>query len=234
MELLSQLASDTDARAAFAALHAFPNIHNAKASGMLPWSDTLFRVSIFGLPIITDEVIPSLNNAVNDVLNATDVQSMRKLGEHFRAMLDEAKLQKVEEFSDLMKVWRSGGGMSEKEHRQIFAHSIARSAKAEVANADVDFIVGKLNALYLFDKNKITRAAKDKNYNPQKWANDLYDAEFLVYLADPGLHFLTSDKGFRKTEGAAQYPRINIVHPNALLDLATATATLQKIIEQWS
>ena len=201
---------------------------------MLPWSDTLFRVSIFGLPIIADEVIPSLNHAVKDVLNATDAQSVRKLGEHFRKMLGEAKHQKVQEFSDLMKAWRSEGGTSEKVHRQIFAHSIARSAKVDIANADVDYIVEKLNALYLFESNKITRAAKDKNYKPEKHANDLYDAELLIYLADPRLHFLTSDKGFRKAEKATQYARINIVHPNDLLSATSATASLQKIVKQWS
>lgn len=230
MELLSQLALETDAEAAFAAIRAFPNIHNAKASGMLPWSDTLFRVSVFGLPLIPDEVIPSLNGAVNDVLDAKNVQSVRKMGERFREMLDHAKQQKVQEFSDWVSKWRSDGPMSEEDHRRIFAASIADSAKADPATANIDYIVGKLDALYLFDNTKIKRAAKDKNYKAERHANDLYDAEFLAYLADPRLHFLTSDKGFRKVEKSTQYMRIHLVHPNSLSDATSATIALQKIL----
>ena len=49
MELVSQLGT-AGAADAFAAVQAFPRVHNPAASGMLPWSDDLFRISIFGLP----------------------------------------------------------------------------------------------------------------------------------------------------------------------------------------
>jgi hypothetical protein len=230
MELLSQLALEKDAEAAFSTLRAFPNIHNGKASGMLPWSDTAFRVSVFDLPPIADEVIPSLNSAVNDVLDAKNARSVHKLGTRFRQMLDHAKQQKVEDFSNWMKAWRSEGPLSEADHRRAFADSIARSAKVDSAATDADYIVERLNALYLFDNIKIKRAASDKNYNPEKHANDIYDAEFLVYLADPGLHFLTSDKGFRKAEGAIQYRRIHIVRPERLTDASSAIESLRGIL----
>jgi hypothetical protein len=232
MELLSQLALDTDAEAAFATLRAFPNIHNHEASGMLPWSDTLFRVSLFGLPITQDEVVTSLNSAVNDVLDARDARSVHELGTRFRQMLDHAKQQKVEDFSNWMRAWRAEGSLSEASHRKIFADSIALSAKIDPADTSAEYVVEKLNALYQFDNTKIKRADKDKKYKPERHANDIYDAEFLVYLADPGLHFLTSDKGFRKAEGSTQYSRIHIVRPESLTDVTSAIEVLREILKQ--
>jgi hypothetical protein len=46
MELISQLGTD-GADEAFAAVQALPRVHNPEATGMLPWSDDLFRMSLF-------------------------------------------------------------------------------------------------------------------------------------------------------------------------------------------
>ena len=62
MELLSQLGTG-GAKEAFAAIHALPRVHSAAATGVLPWSDDLFRVSIFNLPPGEDTITPALKNA---------------------------------------------------------------------------------------------------------------------------------------------------------------------------
>lgn len=48
MELISQLGTE-GAEEAFAAVQALPRVHNAKATGMLPWSDDLFSDDSFQL-----------------------------------------------------------------------------------------------------------------------------------------------------------------------------------------
>ncbi len=69
MELLSQLGTD-GAEEAFAAVQALPRVHNPAATGMLPWSDDLFRISVFNLAPGTDTITPALNNAVRNALRA--------------------------------------------------------------------------------------------------------------------------------------------------------------------
>src|ERR1017187_7369097 len=63
MELISQLGT-AGAEEAYKAVHALPRVHNARATGMLPWSDDLFRMSLFNLPPGEDTITPALNNAV--------------------------------------------------------------------------------------------------------------------------------------------------------------------------
>jgi hypothetical protein len=183
MELLSQLGT-SDAAGAFAALQAFPRVHNAEASGMLPWSDDVFRICLFNLPPEEDVITPSLNNAVVRVLNAFKSEDLKEDGEELRKLMDTAKEQTAKQFSEVINGWRSGGPLSKEEHETIFARSIARRAGTDEAAVDVDFVLKHLNALYVFEKTKLEVGAQNCQYNVDKHSNDVYDAELLVYLAD--------------------------------------------------
>jgi hypothetical protein len=160
MELLSQLGTDGAAEA-FAAVQAFPRFQNAKATGMLPWSDDLFRICLFRESAGKDVVTPALNNAVTRVLNTPAVEDIRIDGQELRNLMDTGKDQTAKQLSEVLKAWRSEGALPEEDHRVIFARSIARQAGVDEAKVDVTFVVNSLHALYVFEKTKIATAAEN-------------------------------------------------------------------------
>lgn len=229
LELLSQLGTESAAHA-FAALQAFPRIHNPKASGMLPWSDDLFRMAIFGIPPGKDVVTPALNNAVIKALNVDKPEELQQEARELRDLMDASKEQAAHQFNDVLNGWKSEGLLPEDEHRAIFARSIARRAGRDETTVDVDFVVSHLNALYVFESTKMQVAARSRQYNVHKHSNDVYDAELLIYLADPTLHLLTSDRGFRRVQGSSQADRVHIVPNKQLRDPLAAEQIIRDIL----
>lgn len=230
LELLSQLGT-ADAESAFAAIQALPRVHNPAACGMLPWSDDFFRMCLFKLPPSQDSVTQSINNAVNNVLNATNAADLATDGAEMRALLDKGKNEAVGNFTDLSASAKAEGILDPAEDRRIFAQSITRRAGVEPASVDVDFVLTHLDAHYRFEQQRINAAVDNPEYNVRKRANDVYDAELLIYLADPSLHLLTCDAGFKRASGSSQANRIHIVPADALRAPDTAITTLEKIVE---
>ena len=230
MELISQLGTE-GAEEAFAAVRALPRVHNAGATGMLPWSDDLFRMSLFNLPPGEDTITPALNNAVINILNAAKAEDLKDDGKEMRALLDEGKDEAAKNFSAVLNSWRSEGQLAEADHRAIFARSIARRAGFDEAKVDVDFVVKSLNALYVFENHRMQVGAQNHDYNVDKHSNDVYDAELLIYLADPTLHLLTSDKGFCRVEKSSQANRVHIADAACLKNPECAANTVRSIVE---
>jgi len=230
MELISQLGTE-GAEEAFAAVQALPRVHNAGATGMLPWSDDLFRICLFNLPPGKDTITPALNNAVINILNAASAEDLSDDGKELRSLLDAGKNEAAKNFSAVLNSWRSEGGLAEEDHRAVFARSIARRAGFEEAKVDVDFVVKNLNALYVFEKHRMEVGAQNHDYNVDKHCNDVYDAELLIYLADSTLHLLTSDKGFRRVEKSSQANRVHLADAACLKDPDCATKTIRSIVE---
>jgi hypothetical protein len=230
MELISQLGTE-GAQEAFAAVQALPRVYNAQATGMLPWADNLFRMSLFGLPPCEDTMTPALNNAVINVLNAAKAEDLSDVGKEMRALLDEERYKEAKNFSALINSWRSEGPLLEAERKEIFARSIARQAGFDEAKVDVDSVVKSLNAYYVFDNHRMQVGTQNQDYNVDKHSNDVYDAELLIYLADPTLHLLTSDKGFRRVEKSSQASRVHIADAACLKNSECATKTIRSIVE---
>lgn len=230
MELLSQLGTN-GAEEAFASVQALPHVQNSAATGVLPWRDDFFRMSIFKLPPGQDTITPALNNAVINVLNASSVKDLHDEGKEMRALLDTEKNKSAKEFSDVLNGCRSEGPLAEAEHKAIFARSIAPQAHVDENKVDIDFVTKSLDAHFIFEKSRMSVGAQSYNYNVGKHSNDIYDAELLIYLADPTLHFLTSDTGFRRIQGSSQANRVHIVDPACLKDPECATKTLHSIIQ---
>jgi hypothetical protein len=230
MELISQLGT-AGAADAFAAVQAFPRVHNSAASGMLPWSDDLFRISIFGLPPDENVMMPALNNAINNILNSKCPEDLFDDGAEIRALLVSAKEEAAKQFADVLDEWRSAGALEEAEHRRIFAQSIARRAGFDEDKVDVDAVLSALNALYMFEKTRMTVGASEPEYNVLTHKNDVFDAEMLIYLADPTLHLLTSDAGFNRTERSFQGNRVHVVPANCLRNAKCAEETIRRIVK---
>jgi hypothetical protein len=230
MELASQLGTK-DAEEAFTAVHALPRVHNAKACGMLPWSDHFFRMCLFNLPPGEDTITMALNNAIVRILNTAKAEELREEGKEMRLLLDACKGEAAKNFSALLESWRSEGSVSEEEHRAIFSRSIAHRAKVDETKVDVDLVVNSLHALYVFENHRMQIGARNHNYNVDKHSNDAYDAELLIYLADPRMHLLTCDTGFRRVEKSSQANRVHIAEVACLRDAKCATETIRRIVE---
>jgi len=228
MELLSQLGTPGAAEAC-AAIHALPHVHNPERTGLLPWSDDLFRIAVFNLPPGEDTITPALNNAVVNVLNAATPEELHEDGEAMRTLLDQAKDEAANNFSALLNDWRSEGPLDEAQHRAIFARSIARRAGVDETHVAVDSVVRSLEAHYVFESQRMQIAARSRDYNVGKHSNDVYDAELLIYLAAPDLHLLTSDKGFARFTGSSQFSRVHIVEAACLQNPETASRVLRNI-----
>jgi len=229
MELISQIGTD-GADEAFAAVHALPRVHNPSGTGMLPWPDDFFRISLFNLPPGKDTITPALNNAVVNVLNSTAAGDVAGDAREMRALLDGAKDEATKNFSAVLSAWRSEGPLREVEDTAIFARSIARQAGFDEAKVDADLVAKKLDAYYLFEKGRMRIGAQNIDYNVGKHSNDVWDAEQLIYLADPTLHFLTSDKGFRRIEKSHQAKRVHVAEARCLKEAACATSLLRDIV----
>lgn len=188
-------------------------------------------MTLFNLPPGEDTITPALNNAVINILNAAKVEDLRDDGKEMRALLDEAKGETAKNFSAVLNSWRSEGPLSETEHKAIFARSCARRAGFDETRVDVESVVKSLNALYVFEKHRMQVGAQNHDYNVDKHSNDVYDAELLIYLADPTLHLLTSDKGFCRIEKSSQADRVHIADPACLKNPECATNTIRRIVE---
>jgi hypothetical protein len=92
-------------------------------------------------------------------------------------------------------------------------------------------MVSTLSAYHEYEKTKLEIAVKSKGYNPEKHRNDLLDAEQLIYLSDPSLHFLTCDGGFQNfVKELPQAKRIITVEPAALADAGKTETMLRGIV----
>jgi hypothetical protein len=101
MELISQLGTE-GAEEAFAAIQVLPRVHNGGATGMLPWSDDLFRICLFRLPPGKDTVTPAMNNAVINILNAAKAEDLSDDGKELRALLAAGKDESAKNFAALL------------------------------------------------------------------------------------------------------------------------------------
>ena len=230
LELLSQLGTE-GADSAFAAVQALPRVHNPAACGVLPWTDDFFRMCLFKIAPGQDIITQSINNAVNRVLSAGNATELKAEGEEMRTLLDKGKNEAADNFTALRASVNVEGRIDPAEDRRIFAQSIARRAGVEPESVDVDFVLTHLDAHYRFEQQRINAAIDNPEYNVTKRANDVYDSELLIYLADPSLHLLTSDTGFRRSNDSSQANRIHIVPADALRDPEAAIAILQAIVE---
>jgi len=172
-----------------------------------------------------------LNRAVIRVLNATSAAELKAEGEEMRTLLDHGKAEAATNLSSLLDSSRAEGLISEEEHNKIFARSIAQRADVDPDKIGVDHIIKSLDAHFRFEKQRIQAGTENPEYAVKRRANDVYDAELLIYLADPSLHLLTCDTGFRRARGSTQADRIHIVPSDSLRDSDRATAVLLEIAE---
>jgi hypothetical protein len=231
LEVLSELATN-DADEAFRTIRTFPNIFDTDRLPLLPWEDDVFRTLIFNLPQQPQSQLPELlGNATRRVFHSSSPADVEKEAQQLRDMMDRAKYESTEDFAKLLDSWRANGGVTDLEHRRIFATSIANRAGVPQEGVDVNHVISKLDVLWAYEYQRVTNAAAEKDYNPHRHENDFYDAQQLIYLAQPDIHFLTCDRGFRKSADALQYKRVHWEPTHVLENAEQATRSIRKIIE---
>ena len=99
----------------------------------------------------------------------------------------------------------------------------SRFLAADVAEA--------LSAYHEFERQRLLVAAQDPMYNFEKSANDILDAQQLVYLADSRLSFLTGDRGYlRRIKKSQQKTRIHLLGRRPLNTADDVDAVLRAIL----
>lgn len=229
LELLSQLATKggTDA---LSAVQAVVNVYNPSHAGLLPWPKDAFREAVFGVPATPDALTDAITKAVNRCLVATTPQELHNESSRLQDLLTKAKHETAAAFEDFLKAFKGNGPLGDDAHRSIFARSIAVRAEVPTQGVDVDKVIERLNALYVYGVDQLNTAAAAHNYNVKKHDNDFLDAEQLAYSAYPALNLLTCDKGFKRAAASPQFTRIHIVSEECLTGHARASARIRTIL----
>jgi hypothetical protein len=113
--------------------------------------------------------------------------------------------------------------------------AIASGLRTQVAASDeipYDAIAGFLPAYFEYHTDLIARAISNDEFNffSRKHLNDHFDAEQLVFLADPSLHFFTADQGYLCA--ARVEPRVHILEARLVEDSAIAPNLMTAEIRQ--
>jgi hypothetical protein len=193
---------------------------------LLPWPSDLFR-ALFNLPTDKNTIAPTLTNLVLNIWNAAKAEDLNDEGKEARAMWDSLKDKLADDFATAVDA--SGS----EEPKKALRREIADLAHVGEINMSDDLLVQSFNAYYVFKNHLIHAALQDHKYkcNFKRRSNDLIDALSLFYLADPRLHLLTSDTGFRHVEGSSQANRVRRAVPACIKDPECATRKLRDILE---
>jgi hypothetical protein len=197
-------------------IRAIRNWVHPEGTKMLPWTNAALAVAM-GLPLPPDTHFEALANASQICLNATEVTQVRNSAALLKDGLDELKDKVAIQFTLLVDSYRRTP-MADSDFEVVFAAGI-RQRVSETPVLPICELLKSLGAYYEFERDKLRIAAGNVNYRPERHANDLLDAEQLVYLADSRLCFLTCDGGYRKR--VTRGPQRDRIHVRRIADFAT-------------
>lgn len=225
IETLSQL-TIRNADEILASIHSMRTWLPDRA-GVLDWPDTFIASAVFGNRL-DDGFFERISNAVNACFVAESAEALREPAVALKGLLDKAKARQAEVSQQFLEKYRKNP-VGPDELRTAFAHGVANRVRVKPGQKPEREVVGALSAYFEYQNRILSKATANKNYNFLKHQNDALDAEQLVYLADPGLHFLTGDTGFQEVKESEQRARIHIVEPGQLNDPTEATNLLTQL-----
>ena len=229
LELLGRLAVADAKEETFTAVHTILKVFNPTKISILPWVDEAIRVCVFDLPQAPSEIISLLADVTHDVLRANSLDALNHKWDplELRRHVEDAKNDAATRYSELLDSFRRG------EHKEAFANRIALRAGFSLECMKVDEVTSRLCALWMYLSAKLDKDAANKNFNPfsRVHKNDAFDAEQLVYLANPDYHFLTSDrKGFKHLAGTKQNSRIHFEPLETFKNPIEAAKLIRRIV----
>ena len=225
IEVLSQLTVQ-QAEKVLESLHTMRTWLPERA-GLLDWPDTFIAMAVFAIRL-DDGFFDRMQKALNICLVSDSVDALREDAQRLKQLVDQVKDGKAKERQQFLEKYRTRT-FSLSELKAAFAQVATARAHAKPGQRSEEEIVGALSAHFEYENRILWKAAANKGYNFLSHKNDILDSEQLVYLADPKLHFLTCDTGFRSVEDSEQKARIHVVKPDELTDAEKATAVLTRL-----
>jgi hypothetical protein len=209
--------------------HAVRNWTNPDRTGLLPWPDDTLSQIWFEKPNPDDEFTKRIERAFNVCLAVESVEPLHEEASKLKDVMDRGKEETAQNFKRLLEFARRTP-LSDQEFSNAWFRGIANRVKADPNSRVVSEIVSKLSAYHEFEHSKLKIATRNKRYNVEKHINDLFDAEQLIYLADPTLRFLTCDRGIRNlVKGSPQAERIITASPHLLRNPANVERLLRQL-----
>lgn len=207
-------------------IKSLPNWLSTKARH-LPWMSDAIGWIALGVPLPKDDDFTrGLEENIHDLLNY-ELDDVLAAAKSIRDQLDKIKTEYAGHFKDTVDYSRTHPLT---EFDEIWATGIRNRIDVKKAPSTVQ-IVADLSAYHEFEFSKLQVALANKDYNIEKHRNDLFDAEQLVYMKDPALHFLTADRGYlRKVVKSPFRDRIHEVPGKLLADPDKLETVLRQIV----
>ena len=227
MEVLSHLAREWGA-----SVHKqLRGLHNWVVTGhalVLPWMESAISQIGFGIVQEDEEYTKNLQADLHACVSS-QLSELRDVAKARDSQLLQVKQTYAKYFQDTVDYFRSTG-LTEEVFTVVWLKGLTRRAGLKSATRPVAQVVAALSALHEFEYNKLIMALGDRRYNAQKHRNDLFDAEQLIYLGNPSLHFLTVDRGYLpKITKSPQRKRVHEVPVTLLADARRAEILLRQI-----
>jgi hypothetical protein len=197
---------------------------------LLAWpADALYGLW-FGKAAADDGFTARMQKAFNVCLASESAKALQDEAGKLKDVMDGMKKKTAEDFARLMEAAKKEPLEGDK-FSDAWFRGIASRIKADPSSKAMKEMVSTLSAYHEYEETKLRVALNSKGYNAEKHANDLLDAEQLIYLSDPSLHFLTCDGGFQDlVKNSPQVKRIVTVKPAELADAGRVEGVLRGIV----
>ncbi len=236
LELVSQIAAYPDE--ALSAIHALGSWVDIKHAELLGWTDPFIAHWVFSKEI-ADEVSEGLKRVLITCFESEKASDkLRKDAAALSRFLEKSKCRKATLFEKAARGIRKTPKVNSKDNLRAGAQlAIASGLRSRAAASDEipdAGIADCLPAYFTYHTDLIERTIPSSVFNffSRRHLNDHFDAEQLVFLADPHLHYFTADTGYGSAAKAE--PRVHILPATQVQDPAIApklmTAEIQKTV----
>jgi len=194
---------------------------------VLPWMDAAVSHIGFDMPLEDDyakTLQADLNACVSSELSGLLVVAKARDDE-----LQQIKHTYAQHFQTTVDFFRKNP-LTEDTFTEMWFTGLANRVGVGTDTKTSKQVAAVFSALHELEYNKLKVAVANKSYNAAKHKNDLFDAEQLVYLGDPALHFLTIDGGYlSRVLKSAQRQQIHEVSSTLLADAGRTEDLLKQI-----
>jgi hypothetical protein len=209
-------------------IKGLPNWVNKDHAVLLPWMNDAVARIVFGIPLREDGFTKAMEEDLNVLLNS-ELAEVFDVAKSRRDEYDRVKTEYAGYFKDTVEFFRTTT-LSEEKFTEVWLNGIKRRLHLESNTTPARKVLDALSAYHEFELNRLKLALTNKDYNFDRNRNDLFDAEQLVYLKDPNLHFLAVDRGYlRKVVKSPLRSKIQEVSREDLADPNKAEAALRRV-----
>lgn len=240
-EVFAQLSDEdeTKSNAVLQQIHAIHNWTNPEHAGLLPWPDDMIQLLWSQTKLQDDDFRKRMEDSFNVILSTDSLAPLKEAAMQQKKMMDEFKLNMAHDFKNMLDDLKAQQGKTGNKKAQpvdtteVWFHGVAKRAHADPTSKTISEVKALFGAYHEFEQEKLRRALLSRHYNPLSHTNqnDIIDAEQLVYLGDPSLCLLTSDKGLKgKVIKSGQAARIVLADPHDLMNPQKAEGVIKNIL----